>query len=675
MDEMLAKLERLYPNSGYVRIKEYNPNDWINKDYDSSFDSKGALNRWRTNPMTYQEAQEAVSNGYRVGWVIPKGLVVVDVDNGDNEGSSVFIEKILKKFEVAYSYNYTSKGTHFLFKDDTNEMKSVVKYKCSLNVEIDTRANETGYIVLPCNDPHREWGEWKDGIEDIPYFLKPLTKDATPSFIGMTEGDGRNDALYRWRFKLEKAAMSASEVEKSIRIINENLFEIPISNAELFKTVLREQDTKIEKEEQDNRLNAIADRILSKHDLIFYSGRFYMFNGKYYKECDDLEIERVIHYEISQNITSNQRKEIISFLKLKSFVDTSVVNKDWFKIACDNGVLNLVNGEVELPNKNEINTIYVPYEYDSNPEYSPRIDEFMKELTDGDVIKMNFLYQIAGYCLLKKNIFEKFVICRGEGGTGKSTYMNLLHRLVGGDANCSHVSLPDFDKDYYLATMTNKLLNIDDDVVDGKLLSNTGKFKSLISGNIISVRNIYQAVSTFVPFCTCIFSCNRLPSISDKTTGLYRRMILIELNKKVKHPDPTFMTKVTYQDMQYFMFKAVEGIKKAIEEGHFAITQSENMLLEKFKRRQSPLSEWLFTCGFTLGDVVKSSCRSLYAQFSAWATENGYSKILTSYSFKDDMCLLFDVEIDKVEENGMMMQKFVKRGEDVDLTYTPFGKD
>lgn len=173
----------------------------------------------------------------------------------------------------------------------------------------------------------------------------------------------------------------------------------------------------------------------------------------------------------------------------------------------------MVTGEVELPNKTDINTIFIPYEYNNDPVYSPRIDQFMKDLTNADPIKMQFLYQIAGYCLLKKNLFEKFFIFQGEGGTGKSTYMNLLHLLVGGDKNCSHVALSDMDKDYYLATTISKLLNIDDDVVDGKVLEGTGRFKSVISGNIISVRQIYREVTSFVPYCTCVFSCNRLPKL------------------------------------------------------------------------------------------------------------------------------------------------------------------
>lgn len=675
MDEYLARLNRIYPNSKYVSIAAYNPEVFKDKKYDSSFDSKVAENRWKTNPLSYEEAQECVEKGKRVGWIVPKGVVVVDIDNKDDPRSQEIIEKILEKFEVKYSFNYSSKGAHIVFKDPTESIKSDSRTKCGLNIDIDTRANESGYIVLPCNDPHRAWGEWNDFVEDIPYFLKPMLKDNTPSFIGMQDGDGRNDALYRWRCKLEQVhKLTKEEIEKTIRVINENVLGTPIPNNELFKTVLREKEKsdKTNPLEKENIYNQIANDIIGKYDLISYCSNFYKFNGVFYKPITDMELERIIHFEVSSNINKQGRKEILEFLKVKTQTDISEFDKDWYKIACKNGILNLVTGQLEQPNKSEINTIFIPFEYNPDPPYSKRIDQFMIDITNGDVVKMQFLYQIAGYCLLKKNLFEKFFICKGEGGTGKSTYMNLLHKMVGGDINCSHIGIADFDKDYYLASTVSKLVNIDDDVVDGKVLENTGRFKSIISGNVISVRQIYKEVMDFVPYITCIFSCNKLPRIMDKTTGLYRRMVLIELNHKIENPDPLFMEKITDLDMEYFLFKAVEGIKLAIEEGKFRITQSEQQLLMTFKRRQNPLNEWIYEADLKLGDVLATKCSTLYKQFIAWCEENGYSKLMTSFTFKEDICALYgtDIKLEAVPNSSASIQIFVKNG-DYDKDFKP----
>lgn len=676
MDENLARLNRIYPNCGYVQIPAYKPELFVDKPYDSSFDTKAAINRWNSKPLTYEEAQEWLDKGNRVGWVVPKGYVIVDIDNKDDPRSQACIEKLLKKFEVKYSYNYTSKGIHILFKDPSETIKSDSRTKCALNIVIDTRANKTGYIVLPSNDPHREWGEWNDFVEDIPYFMTPQLKDNTPSFIGMKDGDGRNDALFKWRSQLERThKLDEKQVEKCIRIINENLFETAMPNNELFKTVLREKEDKKKPDatEKESVYNRLAEDIIGKYDIISSGPDFYKFNGIYYKKITDVDIERIIHFEINKNINKAGRAEIREFIKLKTQVSTDEMNKDWHKIACKNGVLNLVTSELEEPNKAIVNTICIPYEYSADAAYSPRIDGFMKDITNGDIVKMQFLYQVAGYCLLKRNLFEKFFLFKGEGGTGKSTFTNLVHKLVGGDLNCSHAALDTLDNDYYIATLKDKLVNIDDDVVDGMLLENTGRFKSIVSGNIISARQIYKEVDNFVPYATLIFSCNKLPRIMDKTTGLYRRMVLIELNHKVANPDPLFMNKVTEADMEYFLFKAVEGIGIAIEEGRFRITQSEKQLLEQFKRRQSAINEWLYEYDIAVKDLLDKKCMVLYQQFIEWCNSNGYTKRPTSYTFRDDICSLYmmEVRMRQFDENAMPSQVFTKRGE-FDENFKPF---
>lgn len=673
MDENLARLNRIYPNSSFVLISKYNPEQWKDREYDSKFDNKAPLNKWNSKPLSYEEAQAKAEEGFRIGWVVPSNMCVVDIDNNDNPESQSKIEYILKKFEVKYSYNKTFRGMHFVFQDNSGQIKSDSHKKCGLNIDIDTRANKTGYIILPVNDPHRKWGQWNDFVEEIPYFLKPTIKDNTPSFIGMSDGDGRNDALYKWRGKLMQThILTDKEIENTIRTINEYLFAIPMPNNELFKTVLRELDKNDDKITKNNPFNEIADKIVERYDIISLGEYFYKFNGTYYKQMELIDIERIIHYDISQNISQAGRKEVIAFLKLKTQIKSDDFDKEWNKIACNNGILDLCTGEISIPTKSDLNTIFVPISYDNDPPYSPRIDQFMKDLCNGDINKMHFLYQIAGYCLLKRNIFQKFFIFQGEGGTGKSTFMNLIQRMVGEDENCSHVGLSQFDKDYYLATTISKLVNIDDDVVDGKALEETGRFKSLTAGEKISVRQIYEEPITFRPYATCIFSCNKLPRIMDKTSGLYRRMILVELNHKIEKPDNLFMLKITDADMQYFMFKAVEGIKQAIEEGHFRINISEQDLLRKFKCRQSPLNEWLYEQDLTLGDFMNKRCIAMYNVFIEWCNNNGYTRLMSMFTFKEDICSLYDMEIDICRENNQNFQVFIKRGKNINLTVKPF---
>jgi putative DNA primase/helicase len=289
-------------------------------------------------------------------------------------------------------------------------------------------------------------------------------------------------------------------------------------------------------------------------------------------------------------------------------------------------------------------------------------------------MKQQFLYQIAGYCLLKKNYFGKFFIFQGDGGTGKSTFQDLIVKMLG-ENNRARVGIDKMDADYYLATLLSKLINIDDDAVDGKVLENTGRFKSLVTGNEITVRQIFKEPVTFTPFATCMFSCNKLPRILDKTSGLYRRMVIIELNNKITKPDPLFLMKLTPRDMEYFLYKAVYWLGIALQEGSFRISQSEQELLRKFKCRQSSLNEWIFEEHLTLGDIYGKGVLGLYTFYMEWAQNNGYTKLPSALTFKEDVCALFNVEIDYTGvEKRASQQIFTRRIEPTqyELLEVPF---
>lgn len=665
MDKQLAKLIDLFPDSDFVQIRKYDENLWKTRAYSSKLENKAPMNTWKTNPYNGEKIKKLSEEGYRVGWVVPDGYVVVDVDNDDNPKSADKIEEILKEQGVRYCKNKSFRGAHFLFKDTARRCQTDASTKCSLGITVDHRANSRGYIILPTNDPHREWCEWVDSIDEIdeiPFYLYPLmSAKGMPNFIDLEEG-GRNEALYHWRRSLLEAnKLDDDEITQSLYLINDHLLKTPMDEKEMESSVVKKRmtdetirnskeasrETSLEKE---NIYNSIANRISREYDMMCVGEkRFYIFDKTHYKLLETMEVERLVHYGISENINAAGRAEVLKFLALKNYVRADEVDKVWNKIAVNNGILDVVTGDLSEPTKEDKNTIAIPWNYNPDPPYSPAIDEFMNHLAGSkdngvDELKKQFLYQIVGYCLLKDNYFEKFFIFQGEGQTGKSTFQDLIVKLIG-ERNRSRVGLDKMDNDYYLATTMGKLVNIDDDAVDGKALENSGRFKSLVTGGEITCRQIFREPVTFAPFCTCMFSCNKLPRIMDKTSGLYRRLIIIELNNKVRKPDPLFLQKLTARDMEYFLYQAVYWVGVALQEGQFRINESESDILRKFKCRQSSINEWVYDENLTLGEVYEKNTYALFSMYYEYAGKNGHTKLPSHTTFKEEMCSLYNLEI------------------------------
>lgn len=161
----------------------------------------------------------------------------------------------------------------------------------------------------------------------------------------------------------------------------------------------------------------------------------------------------------------------------------------------------------------------------------------------------------------------------------------------------------------------------------------------------------------------------------DRTSGLYRRMVIIELNNKITKPDPLFLLKLTARDMEYFLYKAVYWVGIALQEGQFRISQSEQELLRKFKCRQSSVNEWLYEDHMALKDIYNKSVLGTYSMYVEWANNNGYNKLPSVLTFKEDICALYSVEIDYTgTEKRASQQIFTRRTEPTydELQEVPF---
>ena len=93
--------------------------------------------------------------------------------------------------------------------------------------------------------------------------------------------------------------------------------------------------------------------------------------------------------------------------------------------------------------------------------------------------------------------------------------------------------------------------------------------------------------------------------------------------------------------------------------------------MQLFKRRQSPINEWLYENAICLGDLHEQLCRPLYSQFTAWCSENGYAQPMSNYSFKEELCAIYDIEVRNERTQNGIKNYFYKRG-DFDPTYKPF---
>lgn len=176
----------------------------------------------------------------------------------------------------------------------------------------------------------------------------------------------------------------------------------------------------------------------------------------------------------------------------------------------------------------------IPYDYDPEAE-APLWDETLERLLPstrcGDQ-RQDVLQQIFGYALLNGWLgLQKFFVFVGAGANGKSTVLDTLVAMLG-DANVSHVPLDKLNGEFRLGEMAGKLANIcgDKSYMDK---ADEGLLKQLTSGDLVQVNRKYKEPITLRPTAKLIFATNFLPPISDRSDGIWRRLIVLPFLERI----------------------------------------------------------------------------------------------------------------------------------------------
>lgn len=630
----LLEFDKQFPNSKYREIKpQYTGPMETDEDREKYQKSKAPLN---TTILSFDDIKNTKN---RIGWIVPKDYIVIDIDNKSN---ARIVFDILQAFKIKFSYMTGKKGGHFIFKNMRKVSSISAGTPCSIGITVDVRCNEKGYIVLPENDTDRKWGKISNDIDDVPFFLIPHNKLKVQSnFVGMGEGDGRNDALLKHMLALIYYAKDLTLEEKceSIRIINSYLFTKPLSDKELQQTVLREDILKKEEESKDNRCyeEKLASRIVKDKQIITCNDTCYIYNGKYYRQVlDPTEIERIIHLEYNPNLKEKNRREVIKFIKLKSWVASYELNKNWNEIVFKNGILNLANMTLSPHTPSVYNTIYIDCNYIKDAPYSYIIDSFFNQISGKETDKKTLLYEIIGYCLVRRNVFSKFFICYGEGETGKSTYLELIKRLIG-ESNSAYLSLNDLGQQYKPAELFGKLINLGDDI-PYKGLQETDVLKKLVTGEMFAAEQKYvQKPLNFSNFAKLIFTTNKLPEVYDRTSGFYRRVMIIEINNKIENPDPLFLTRLTDNDYEYLLSVAIEKLLDALRVNKLTECESSKQKLEEYKTNQSSVLSFAQDFNYNKKSLDHKPCMELFKEYEQYCRDTGF-KPLKKVNFDKELC-------------------------------------
>ena len=215
-------------------------------------------------------------------------------------------------------------------------------------------------------------------------------------------------------------------------------------------------------------------------------------------------------------------------------------------------------------------TNQIPHEYDPEGQLKgTTVQEWLMFICDTPE-DIEMLCQFSGLCLTRDTRQQKFLILNGEGGTGKSTVIRMIEKMIGTE-NTSNISLNQLTQRFQAFGLMGKLLNSCADLeIDA--LSDTSILKKALGEDTFSAEAKGKDQISVRNYAKLLFSTNQLPIVkSEQTNGFYRRLLILTMDRVPEKKDPEFFDRLS-AEIDDFIRISVTALEKFYRNGR--ITES-----------------------------------------------------------------------------------------------------
>lgn len=600
--------------------------------------------------MTYREAKKLDE----YAGILNDNTVLIDID--DYEQSEILM-KIVEDKQLACRVYETTRGKHFLFRNDDQiqRNKTGAELACGLKSDIKL-GSRTSYSVLKFKGKEREiiYDIYRDeDYQTVPKFLLPVK--GKHDFSNMGEGDGRNQELFNYILTLQSSGFSKNEARETISIINDYVLKKPLQRKEL-ETILR--DEAFEKPIFFDGTKFLHDKfgkfLISEYHIIKIGGVLHYYKDGVYTPAN---IESLMIKHIS-NLKQQQRKEVLAFLQ--AYIDKNSNTSTANYIAFKNGIYNVSTGKLEAFAPDKIITNKIKWDYNKNA-YSEIADNVLNRLACNDQNVRMLLDEVIGYCFYRRNELRKAFMLKGKRHNGKSTFLDMLGYLLGED-NTSALDLSDLSHEYKAAGLFGKLANLGDDIED-EYIPSAGIFKKIVSGDRMNANVKFSAPIEFNPYCKLIFSGNTIPRLGRgrDSEAIIDRLIIVPFNASFNKNTEGFSPFIKYQlrtpeTMEYLIKVGIEGLQRVLENNAFTSCEQIENELQEYEETLNPILSFFDE----IGDQLENEpTKKAYRRYNEFCLENSL-KPISHIEFSKRVKEHFKYTTKAVRVNGKVQKVFVK---------------
>jgi P4 family phage/plasmid primase-like protien len=296
--------------------------------------------------------------------------------------------------------------------------------------------------------------------------------------------------------------------------------------------------------------------------------------------------------------------------------------RNW--IALRNGILDvdayLAGAEQVLRPHTPLwfSTTSLPYDFDLAAD-CPRWRAFLARNLGDDPAKQRLLQQWAGYLLLHDTSLQRFLVMVGEGANGKSVVGVVIILLLGED-NVSTEPLELLGDKFRLVGTLGKLANITAEIGEFDKVAE-GILKSFVGGDPMTFEPKFKAAFTTLPTARMMLATNNVPYFSDKSDGLWRRMLLLPFDVQIPEEEriPGMTKREFWQasgELPGILNWALAGLADLRQQGRFIVPASCQEVVDRVRIDCNPARRFLLeTYEEGEGSIAKAELHQAYCRW------------------------------------------------------------
>jgi len=346
---------------------------------------------------------------------------------------------------------------------------------------------------------------------------------------------------------------------------------------------------------------------------------------------DEVDILNMISSNCNQDVISSKaRTETLNALKQegRKYIPNPV-KPTWIQFK--NKIIDITTGKEFNATSEYFVTNPIPWKLGEYPD-TPNIDRIFRDWVGEE--NLEILYEILAYSILPDMPLHRIFCFIGGGMNGKSKFLELLRKFVGGN-NCCSTELDTLLTSRFEVTRLHKKLVCQMGETNFNEMSKTSLLKKLSGGDLIGFE--YKNKNPFEEknYAKILIATNNLPSTTDKTIGFYRRWTIIDFpNSFTEKKD--ILGEIPREEYESLALRSVVTLRSLLDKREFTNEGTVEERMERYESRSNFLDKFLqlFTTQENIDGYITKS--DFYKKFMSWCKENKH-RILSDRSLGASM--------------------------------------